>query len=91
MRRRDRPWWRRLLTPAPLELAGRLVRHYAAEIRLARGLAQHAESLARYPHSRAWVLEAAERVRGRASVFRRALEGFGQTVYSIVHGFRCSS
>lgn len=80
MRRSNRSWWRRLLTPAPLDLAERLARHDTVEIRLARGLAQDAESLGRYPSSRSRVLEAAERARGRAARVRRALEGLGQKV-----------
>jgi hypothetical protein len=80
MRRRDRSWWQRLLTPAPLELAERLVRHYAAEIRLARGLDEDAQSLAQYPAPRAQVLEAVQRARGRAERVRGALEDLGQTV-----------
>jgi hypothetical protein len=80
---RARPWWRRLvatLAPAPPGIAERLARHYSAEVRLAHGLAQDAESLARYPHSRVRVLDAAERARGRAQRIRRALEESGHPV-----------
>jgi len=78
-----RPWWRRLvvtLAPAPPDIAERLTRHYAADVRLARGLAQDAASLVRYPHSRVRLLGAAERARGRAQRIRRALEGSGHPV-----------
>lgn len=80
---RARPWWRRLvatLAPAPPGIAERLVGHYAAEVRLAHGLAQDAESLARYPHPRVRVLDAAEHARGRAQRIRRALEESGHPV-----------
>ena len=77
------PWVRRLmatLAPVTPDIAERLARHYAAEVRLARGLAQDAASLVRYPHSRVRLLGAAERTRGRAQHIRRALEGSGQPV-----------
>jgi len=83
MRNVDRSWWRRLLAtlaPAPPDIAERLAGRYAAEIRLAHGLAQGAESLARYPHARVRVLDAAERARGRAQRIRRALEESGHPV-----------
>jgi ABC-type sugar transport system permease subunit len=62
---RARPWSRRLmatLAPVTPDIAERLARHYAAEVRLARGLAQDAASLVRYPHSRVRLLGAAERM-----------------------------
>lgn len=77
---RARPWWRRLvatLAPAPPGIAERFVGHYAAEVRLAHGLSQDAESLARFPHPRVRVLDAAERARGRAQRIRRVLEELG--------------
>lgn len=85
MRRTEqaRPWWRRLaatLAPAPPDIAERLARHYAAEVRLARGLAQDAASLVRYPHSRVRLLGAAEHARRRAQHLRQALEGSRQPV-----------
>lgn len=83
MRNGDRSWWRRLLAtlaPTPPDVAERLAGHYAAEIRLAHGLGQSAGSLARYPHPRARVLDAAERARGRAHRIRRALEALGAPV-----------
>ena len=84
MRNVDRSWWRRLLAtlaPASPDIAERLAQHYAAEVRLAQGLAQDAESLARYPHARVRILDAAERARGRALRIRRAaLEESGHPV-----------
>ncbi|MEX2223412.1 MAG: hypothetical protein WEG40_16615 [Candidatus Rokuibacteriota bacterium] len=85
MRRVDRarPWWHRLVTalaPAPPDITERLARHHAAEVRLAHGLAQEAESLARYPHPRVRVLDAAEHARGRAQRIRRALAELGHPV-----------
>lgn len=83
MRNVNRSWWRRLLAmlaPASPDIAERLAGHYATEIRLAHGLAQGAESLTRYPHSRVRVLDAAERARGRAQRIRRALEESGHAV-----------
>ena len=80
---RARPWWRRLgtaLAPRPLDIAERLTQHYAAEVRLADGLAQEVESLARYPSARDRVLGAAERARGRAQRIRQALEGLKRPV-----------
>jgi hypothetical protein len=80
---RARPWWHRLvatLAPIPADIAERLAGHYAAEMRLAYGLAQDAESLARYPHPRVRVLDAAERARGRLRRVRRALEELGHSV-----------
>ena len=80
---RARPCGRRLmatLAPVTPDIAERLARHYAAEVRLARGLAQDAASLVRYPHSRVRLLGAAERTRGRAQHIRRALEESGQPV-----------
>jgi hypothetical protein len=74
----ERPWWRRLLAPTPLDIDERLTRHYAREIRLAHGLAQEAESLVRYPHAQVRVFDATERARGRARRVRRALEARGQ-------------
>ena len=80
---RVRPWSCRLmatLAPVTPDIAERLARHYAAEVRLVRGLAQDAASLVRYPHSRVRVLAVAERTRGRAQDIRRALEESGQPV-----------
>src|SRR4029453_10619770 len=80
MRRMDRPWWRRLLAPTPLDIEERLARHYAREIRLAHSLARGAEALVRYPHAQVRVLDATERACGRAQRVRRALEEMGQAV-----------
>jgi hypothetical protein len=80
---RARQWWRRPvanLASAPPDIAERLARHYAAEIRLACGLAEDAASLVRYPHSQVRLLGAAERARQRAQHLRQALEGSGQPV-----------
>jgi hypothetical protein len=79
-RGRRRPWWRRLLAtlvpPSP-DVGERLARHYAAEVRLARDLAQGAASLEWYPHQRARILDLVEGARARADRVRRALEGLG--------------
>ncbi|MGH7386192.1 MAG: hypothetical protein ACREKG_13530 [Candidatus Rokuibacteriota bacterium] len=86
---RAKPWWRRLaagLAPSPPDVEDRLARGYAAEVRLARDLAQDAGSLVRYPHQRARVLDAAERARGRAQRIRRALDGLGHAVIEPVAG-----
>ncbi|MGH7367476.1 MAG: hypothetical protein ACREK9_13795 [Candidatus Rokuibacteriota bacterium] len=86
---RARPWWRRLvagLAPSRPDVEERLARRYAAEVRLARGLAQDAEPLVRYPHQRVRVLDAAERARGRAERIRRALDGLGHAVTEPIAG-----
>jgi hypothetical protein len=62
------------------DIAERLTGHYAAEVRLERGLAQEAASLVRYPHSRVRLLAAVEHARGRAQRIRRALERSGHPV-----------
>jgi len=85
MRKMERApsWWRRRVAtpaPAPPDIAERLTRHYAAEVRLARGLAHDAASLVRYPHSQVRLLGAAEHARGRAQRLRRPLEESGQPV-----------
>jgi hypothetical protein len=77
------PWWRRLvgtLAPAPPGIAERLVRYYAAEVRLVHGLAQDAESLARYPYPQVRVLDAVEPACGRAQRIRGPLAELGNPV-----------
>jgi hypothetical protein len=78
MRTRKRSWWRGLLTPAPFDVAERLIGHYDTEMRLARQLAEDSESMGRYPQSRSGLLKMAVRTRGRTERLRRALEGLGQ-------------
>jgi hypothetical protein len=71
---RPRSWWRRVwaaLAPARSDIEERLAGRYAAEERLAQGLEQAGEALARYPQARSRVLAAAERARGRALRLRR--------------------
>lgn len=77
------PWWRKLLamlTPSRPNLGERLAKHYTAEIRSARLLAQDAESLIRYPHQRVRVLAASEHAGRRAQRIQRALEELAHPV-----------
>jgi hypothetical protein len=76
----DRPWWRRLLAPTPLDIDERLAWHYARETQLAHGLAQEAASLVRYPHAQVRILDATGRAHGRAQRVRRALKDLGEAV-----------
>jgi len=70
-------WWRKLLamlSPPRPNLEERLARQYTAEIRLARLLAQDAESLTRYPHQSVCVLDASEHAARRAQRIQRAFK-----------------
>src|SRR5437899_2049467 len=54
-----------------------LAEDYAAEIRMARQLAEHANRLARYPDRRARLLEIAAREEEHARWLRKAIERLG--------------
>lgn len=76
-------WWRKLLSmlsPPRPTLEESLAKHYTAEIRLARFLAQDAESLTRYPHQSVRVLDASEHAGRRAQRIQRAFEELAHPV-----------
>jgi hypothetical protein len=96
------PWWRKLLamlSPPRPNLEERLARQYTGEIRLARLLAQDAESLTRYPHQGVRVLDASDNAGRRAQRIQRAFKavdhlatepvtvrrGSGRTVWEQLH------
>jgi hypothetical protein len=77
---RPRSWWCRVraaLAPARPDVEERLAGRYATEERLAQGLEQAGEALARYPQAQSRVLAAAAHARGRALRIRRALREAG--------------